>query len=176
LPGFTISSLSVDAVKPLKYEADIHEIDYYETETDPKEDAILARGLVLTDSAVAILRRGSSLVFIDQIAGSKALSDLGSSGITEVSHEGLETLTHNLARNNFEEIKRNNNKISSVIYWKTTGSIKIRDEIIYRNNNRASRLIYRQYSTSIGNPITKTMTGIIQRANNDISSITWTAS
>lgn len=91
-------------------------------------------------------------------------------------HKNLETLLHNIAENNYEEINRDiNNKISSVIHWDSISKLKkIREFLIYRTNNKVTQIQTKQYDNN-GN-LLLTLTQNINRVNNKINNIVWSIS
>lgn len=71
------------------------------------------------------------------------------SGITEVQHENLDTLVHNLAENFYEEIVTTGGKVTSVIDWSSPSKIlKIREFQYSYNGSKIVQEIAIQYDAS----------------------------
>ena len=151
----------VDKIQPLKLE-DLttggDELDQFPTALDPHEDHVECAGIVLDDlahrdEAVRIFRVGDDLVFQDTSnPAPHTLTELLASnvGITELQHEGLDTLTHEIDRTSFEEYLYTGSDVTSCITWTdNTRTLKIREEqYTYGTGHRVTQVVTIQYTSS----------------------------
>lgn len=99
----------------------------------------------------------------------------GGTGLTEASHESLDTLTHKLSESHHSDVTRTDGKASSIIQWtddqKTT---KVRETIITRSSGKVSQIVVKQYDGS--GTLKHTMTGTITRNAGKVDCIDWVKS
>ncbi len=174
----------VDRVKPLKLENPASggtESDIFPTSLNKNEDYVDARGLTIqndsSDNETVILSRDSSdnMTFIDSANPTAVtLSDLvaGSGGLTEGSHEVLDTLKHVIAESCHQQITRSSGRISNITLWTDSGeTTKIRELQITRSSGRISELVEIQYDASGVEKMR--VTGTITRSSGKIDHIDW---
>lgn len=102
-----------------------------------------------------------------------SLKTLAGSGLTEGSHKVLDTLTHNLAEDSYEEVTRTSGKVSNITVWTDAGkTIKIRETVLTRTSGQVSQVDLIQYDASGVENVR--MTGVVARTAGKVSSITWT--
>lgn len=170
-----------DRVRPLKMETSLRgtELDEFPTALDPSEDHVEARGMFLQndtsdDEVVGVSRDASNNMTFDDTANSVTLTDLvaGTGGLTEGAHEVLDTLIHNLAEDNHEQITKSGGKISNVTSWTDDGeTIKIREIALTRSSGRISQVDIIQYDGS-GDEEYR-MVGTVTRVSNKVDHIDW---
>lgn len=148
---------------------------------DSGEDAVEVRGIMLQDAEPAakdkstgIYRDGSDMVFADASNGATeyTLSELvaGGGGLTESTHEALDTLTHNLSETHYLEVTRTSGRVTNVTMWTDNGKTqKVREVDITRTSNRVSSYSIKQYDGS--GTLKDTLTGTIARTGGRVSSI-----
>lgn len=104
----------------------------------------------------------------------------GSIGISEFEHERLDTLTHWLAEDAYEEIIRDPSPckpghlapVTSIVVWSSPAkTLKIRETLLIRTGNRITSMVETQYD-SVG-AVKYTLTSTVSRTGNKISSITY---
>jgi hypothetical protein len=135
--------------------ADLFFIDQTD-EGDPSED-----GLV---------RYGSSDLRI--CVGSTVYSLISGSGLTEATHEPLDTLVHEIAENAYEEIVKISGQVSSDTIWETAAKLKkIRETLVTRVGGQVSVVVVKQYDSA--GALKKTLTGTITRVSGQVDNIAW---
>jgi len=170
--------MSVDLVKPLKYESD--EGDFGPVQFNPNEDVVNANGYALNDNENIIIDSDGSgnIQFKDVVAGGPhTLADLlvSSGGITESQHKVLDQLVHLIAESNHQDITYNGWKVTDIIHWiddnKTT---KIREINLTYNGWKTNTLIIKQYN-AVGT-LVETLTGTFSWTGWKINYIDWVLS
>lgn len=95
-------------------------------------------------------------------------------GITENEHEGLDTLTHNLAETHNLKVTRTNGLVSEVLAEETGGTDIRKTEILTRNSDDTVATMKVTHYESNGTTIKNTMTGTVNRnADGTIDYIAW---
>lgn len=93
-----------------------------------------------------------------------------SSGLSESSHQLLDTLIHNIAETNYLEITRSSGKITDVVIWETAAKLKkIREYNLTRSSGKISSVVAKQYDSA--GVLKNTLTSTITRTSGKISSI-----
>lgn len=169
----------IDWTKPLKVENSIHDVDDIATEIDETEDGILAKAYALIDDSYRIIRNTvnnslefySNNVLIGEFYADGTIKFNGEQYTgSEANHELLKTLVHLIATDNYTEIIRSSNFVTSIIIWTDVTKIKkIREFIFSRTNNLVSQVVTKQYDTD-GN-LKETKTSTINRTGNIVTSI-----
>ena len=73
------------------------------------------------------------------------------SGMTEYEHQNLDTLTHWVDQDSYDEIIRTAGKVTHVVTWDSPAkSLMLREEIITRTAGKVSQLVTIQYSRITG--------------------------
>ena len=68
------------------------------------------------------------------------------SGMTEYEHQNLDTLTHWVDQDSYDEIIRTAGKVTHVVTWDSPAkSLMLREEIITRTAGKVSQLVTIQY-------------------------------
>jgi hypothetical protein len=102
-----------------------------------------------------------------------SIKTLFGTGITEGSHENLDTLVHNLSEDSYEEVVYSSGKVSNVINWTDSGkTTKIREVALTRTSGKVSQIDLIQYDVSGSEKVR--MTGVITRTSGRVSNISWT--
>lgn len=102
-----------------------------------------------------------------------SIKTLFGTGITEGTHEVLDTLTHNLSEDSYEEVVYTSGKVSSVINWTDSGkTTKIREVVLTRTSGKVSQVDLIQYDVSGSEKVRRT--GVITRTSGRVSNISWT--
>jgi len=130
----------VDRIRPLKFEDPASggtQTDDFPTGTNPNEDFVDARGLTIQndssdDESVIVSRDASdNLTFQDGVvSGVKTLTDLlaTGTGMTEATHQALNTLLHDLDKDYYEETTYAGGSVTYIITWTTAGkTLKVRE-------------------------------------------------
>ncbi len=83
--------------------------------------------------------------------------------LPEAEHEQLDSLTHNLAENTYEEVTRVNNRLESVVIWESSARTRrIRDTVITRDANQMIQsYVVHQYDAQ--GAVRQTLTHTISR-------------
>lgn len=152
----------------------------YKEPVDRNTDALDAHGVyiqdeVSDDTAVLITRDAlGNMTFVDPVIGvTKTLTELAESGsgLTEPQHQALDTLTHQIDENSFDEVIRTNDRISQVITWTTPAkTLKIREVAFTRDGlGRVSQCTWTQYDGA--GLIKETLTETLSRSCGRVTSI-----
>lgn len=96
------------------------------------------------------------------------------SGLSPATHELLDTLVHNIAESNYQEIVRTGGQVSDLIWWTDSGkTTKIREINLTRSGGLVSQIVMKQYDGT-GTIITgQTLTGTVSRTGGRVDNITW---
>lgn len=128
------------------------------------EDRVTAPGIV-----GAIYRVGNDLLAED---GSGEFNLRSGSGLTEATHEGLDTLIHRIAQTSHLDIVRQAGKVETITYWTDSNkTTKIREIEITRTSGKVSEIVETQFD-GLGQPV-QTLTGTVQRTNGKVTTIDW---
>lgn len=157
------------------------ETDLVPTEIDQNEDHIGARGLFIQDDSsadeVVHLTRDASdrMTFKDGDNPTPVtLLDLvtGGAGLTEASHELLDTLRHGIAEDSHQQLTRSGGKLTNMTYWTDSGETqKIREVVITRSVGKVSQIDVIQYD---GSGVEKVrITGTVTRVSGRVDHIDW---
>jgi hypothetical protein len=168
--------VAIDKVLPLKLEDPASggtETDEFPTSLDPSEDHVQCAGIVLgdathSDESTRVWRDGDDLKFKDaNNPVDVTLSDL----LTETRHQDLDTITHWIDENSYDEIVRTGGKVTSIVVWNSVlKTIKIREELITRVSGKVSQIVTNQYDRSTG-VLKETLTEIYTRTGDKVTSI-----
>ncbi|MFQ3675716.1 MAG: hypothetical protein SNJ64_04155 [Endomicrobiia bacterium] len=105
---------------------------------------VINENKVIINNGINDLTKENSLKIIES-ASIYDVSQIG--GLNESQHLNLNTLVHNLYKNNYKEITRENGLISRIDIWNDINkTFKIRDYIITRVNNLIVSITERQYN------------------------------
>lgn len=158
------------------------ETDLVPTELDPNEDHPTVRGLFIqndtsSDEAVHVSRDSSDrMTFMDDENPTPVtLSDLvaGAGGLTEASHELLDTLKHNFAEDGHQQVTRTSGKVSNITIWTDSGETqKIRELDITRSAGLVSQIDLIQYDGTGTEKMR--ITGAVTRSGGRVDHIDWT--
>jgi hypothetical protein len=118
-----------------------------------KTAAVFATETGKDDKLAALWRDGADLRFRDETnpgtaGGGYTLAELlaGGSGLTEEEHEDLDTLTHDIAEDSYDEVIRTGGRVSQIITWDSAAKTKkIREEITTRSGGLISQSDIIQY-------------------------------
>lgn len=144
-----------------------------------QEDAIECAGLYLQDAgnrdeSVYIERNGNDMRFRDVNNPTPVTlsSMMSGGGISEATHENLDTLVHEVAETSYVEVTRSGGQVSSVIVWETSAKLKkIRETTVTRTSGQASTVVEKHYD-SAGTLITgQTLTHTLTRSGGRVASI-----
>jgi hypothetical protein len=70
-------------------------------------------------------------------------------GITEATHEGLDTLVHEIDETSYEEYTYSGNRVQGAIIWTSAAkTLKIREEAYTYSGGRISQVVTTQYNGS----------------------------
>lgn len=106
-------------------------------------------------------------------APSVNLHNFNANNLSEVDHNSLNTLTHDISENCYINITRDLNRISTITIWDSSLQIlKIREFNITRTNDKVSQITVTQYNDAGAPLITLTKT-INRNIQNKITSITY---
>lgn len=95
------------------------------------------------------------------------------SGMSPTDHESLNSLVHELAKDNYEEVTRSEGSVTQIVVWTDSGkTTKIRETSVTRDSGQISQIVNIQYNAA-GVEIQK-LTGVVTRATGQVSHITWT--
>lgn len=73
----------------------------------------------------------------------------GGSGMSEAQHEALDSLTHELAEDSFEELTYSGNKVTNSTVWTSPAkTLKIRETQITYSSNKVSQAVDIQYNAA----------------------------
>lgn len=162
------------------------DLENYPTELEPEEDALACAGLYGaetgkpgTDKIVALYREGDRWYFedTDYSGGArKSLADLAAagSGISEITHEALDSLVHEIAETCYLEVVRSGNKVSTITYWTDAGkTTKVRDVVVSRDGNgKVSQTVETQYDGAGDAKAGQTLTTTLTRTGDKVTSMT----
>ena len=147
-----------DRTTPVKWEdpSGVATEAYGPTGADPQEDALQARGVYgqpatgTTDEDVFIYRDDDDWVFQDKSTGPHTLSDLVSaSGITESTHEDLDTLAHDIVEDSYEEVTYSGGRLTNATTYTDAGkTTKIRELQVSYTGARVTQSVYIQYDAA----------------------------
>jgi len=175
--------VALDRVKPLKLESidtGGNSDDEFPTSLNPQEDHVECAGVVFDDpdqidESTVITRVDADMLFKDgNNPAYVTLTELlaGEGGLTEVTHETLDTLVHEIAETSYEEITRTSGRVTSIIIWATSAKLKkVRETTITRAAGKVSVIVEEQYDAA--GTLKKTLTGTITRTSGRVSSIDW---
>lgn len=166
---------SLDIVQVVKQEwqslgGDAGDEAPYSTPIEVAEDAIEVAAVLLQevgrrDKSAAIWPDSGKLRFRDSenTGSGKTLTELvsGSGGLTESSHEALDTLTHAIAETSYEEVTYSANKISAITVWETDSKLKkIREELYTYTGSKITQIVTNQYDGAgvVSQTVTETVT------------------
>jgi hypothetical protein len=94
----------------------------------------------------------------------------GSSGIK--NHEGLDTLTHEVVEDTYQEVIRVDGRVTSIVYYTDSGkSNKIRETNIIRTSGKISEIEIIQYDSNGQEKYT--YTGVLTRSLGKVVGIDW---
>lgn len=152
---------------------------------DPFEDVIEAAGYELQepggtarDDTVRLLRSTGKMTFKDQEnTVPVTLTDLvaGAGGISEATHETLDTLTHEIDESSFEEYTYASGRVTNVTVWKTAAKLlKVREEQYTYTAGRVTQAVTIQYDGT--GTVKMTMTEDYAYTAGQITSVTRTKS
>ena len=66
--------------------------------------------------------------------------------LSELDHEKLDTLTHDLAEDNYTEYTRTSGRVVGIVSWTDSGkTVKIRSEDLTYTSGRVTRIVERQF-------------------------------
>lgn len=144
-----------------------------------QEDAIECAGVYLQDAGardenVWIERNGNDLRFRDVSNPTPVtLTTLMSGGgISEATHENLDTLTHRIAETSYLEVTRSSGQVTSVIVWETAAKLKkIRETTITRSGGQVSTFVEKHYDASGALITGQTITNTVTRSGGQVASI-----
>jgi hypothetical protein len=86
--------------------------------------------------------------------------------------EDLDTLTHNLSEDMYEEFTYSGGQVSSVIHWTDSGkTTKIREQTFTYTGNKVNTEVIKQYNSS--GTLKYTLTGTYTWSGNQISNVDW---
>lgn len=104
----------------------------------------------------------------------------GGGGLTHAQHQGLDTLIHDLAENNFTKIVRDANGRAQdvLVFVDNTEAVGIRDLSVTRDaNGRVSQIVRRQRDAAGAVAVGQTMTGTVNRdTNGRVQDLSWVKS
>lgn len=96
----------------------------------------------------------------------------GGSGISEATHEILDTLKHAIAEDSHQQITRSSGKVSNITFWTDSGETqKIREIVITRSAGRVSQVDIIQYDS--GGTEKMRVTGTLTRVSGRVDHIDW---
>lgn len=94
------------------------------------------------------------------------------SGISEATHEALDTLVHNLAETMWTEVVRSSGRVTDVIVWETSAKLKkVRETSITRLSGQVSTIVVKQYDAAGVVVANQTLTHTITRSSGQVASI-----
>lgn len=94
------------------------------------------------------------------------------SGISEATHEALDTLVHRLAETSYVEITRSGGQVTAVIVWETAAKLKkVRETNITRLSGQVSVIVEKQYDAAGAVISGQTLTHTITRSSGRVASI-----
>jgi hypothetical protein len=98
----------------------------------------------------------------------------GGGGLSELEHEALDTLVHEIDETSYDEVTYVGHNVSSYIVWETSAKLKkIREELYsYALDNKVSQVIAKQYDVT--GVLKMTVTESYTYSGNKILSITRT--
>lgn len=133
---------------------------FFETPTTPGEPTEEGQVRIYNNDIIAYINGGTH-------------SLTTGSGLSEGSHEVLDTLTHWLSEDNYQEMVRSGGKVTNAIHWTDSGkTTKIREVVVTRSAGKVSQIDLIQYDS--GGSEKHRLTGVITRTSGKVSSIQWT--
>ena len=98
---------------------------------------------------------GYEFVIVDNTSGSAVwMNTTGSgggtgSGISELEHENLDTLVHNINETSYDEITRSGPRITSIVTWDSASKTKkVREILMTYTGSRVTQVVTHQYNSS----------------------------
>ena len=175
---------SLDIVQVIKQEwqslgGDAGDEAPYSTPIEVTEDAIEAAAVLFQetgrrDKSAAIWPDNGKIRFRDSenTGSGKTLTELasGSGGLTESSHEALDSLVHAISETSYEEVTYSSGKISAITVWETDDKLKkIREELYTYTGSKITQIVTNHYDGS--GVIVQTVTESITYDGSKIESI-----
>lgn len=146
---------------------------------EPQEDAVEAAGVYLQDvsnrdETTLLSRAGLDMLFKDgNNPTAKTLTELlaGAGGLTETTHEALDTLTHDINETSFEEYLYTGTRIDAVTVWQTDSKLKkVREQALTYVAGKVSSVVSKQYAVD-GSTIVQTLTETYSYVGNLVDTI-----
>lgn len=137
-------------------------------------------GLVLEPGTVAPSTNGEIRYFSGtgfQFFEEGVTKSLTGTGISELTHEALDTLDHELAETSYGEITRDGGgKLQDWVVWTNSGkTTKVRELNLTRSSGRLATFTWKQYNGA--GTLVQTLTGTITRdGSNRVASISYVKS
>jgi hypothetical protein len=130
----------------------------YEQPLDPSQDVLAAHGFypqvsTTPDLLVGVERDANgNLVFLDQVAGTKTLSELtggGTGGIDPTQHDLLPTLVHDIIATTFDEVTYSGSLISQIISWTSSSKTqKVQEILLSYSASLLSQIVTKRYDAA----------------------------
>jgi hypothetical protein len=168
----------MDRIKPIKFETPVdgtEDDEGYQTEADPSEDYIAAKGISFENRTDIYIDRNSTdgqIRFVDPVNGNILLSDLigGTGGLSASSHRTLDQLVHSISETSYYEVTRTNNRVTAEIWWETDAKLKkIREALYTYDSGFVSTIVYKQYDAS--GTLAETYTETYSRTGGMVTSV-----
>ncbi len=96
---------------------------------------------------------GYEFVIVDNTSGAAVWMNTtgggSGSGISELEHETLDTLVHNINETSYDEVTRSGSKITSIITWDSASKTKkVREILMTYSGSKVTQVISHQYNPS----------------------------
>ena len=103
-------------------------------------------GIVLTDEATDPTTVGEIRNNAGVIRAKDSIGVFDIHGITEVQHEALDRLTHDINETSFDEYIYTGNVVTNIIVWTSAAkTLKIREEQLTYSGNKVTQVVMIQY-------------------------------
>lgn len=118
--------------------------------------SLLSRRWIILDWLLPGVLRAQDIPYSETKSTKQAIDDV-SAGITEPTHEVLDTLVHNLSEDNFTEYTRASGRVTNIDVWTDSSkTTRIRSTALTYISGRVSQETDKQYDAAGSVKITKT--------------------